>query len=171
MNVEIKPWMFILLVLVFGAILFLGYQIKSITLSLKGLEVQLDPKTTVSFNMGEGGEPSHRSNPVIINNTEYPTWKYCSNTRLSVIQVGDFAYVNPEPPMRNRLRKSPDARSTILTMIPYRDRYRMEIQNGPECADGWIWWQVKYTDSNAKTWYGWTAEGDDFWLLPILEER
>jgi hypothetical protein len=42
----------------------------------------------------------------------------------------------------------------------------MWIIDGPECANGWVWWKIKAEGQDLE---GWTTEGDHFeyWLLPI----
>jgi hypothetical protein len=45
----------------------------------------------------------------------------------------------------------------------------MEIVDGPECADGILWWQVKGVD---RAFEGWTGEGDtDYWLTPCFSKE
>lgn len=89
----------------------------------------------------------------------------CPGAYASRLQVGDTVVVTYEPAYRNIVRAS-----------AYRDakeEFRIEpgepvtVIGGPECADGWVWWQIR--DAAGKT--GWTSEGDAdiHWLLPINE--
>jgi len=106
------------------------------------------------------------SSSVLINGIRYPTWEYCSDAKPSIIQLGDFAYVNPVPPTPNNMREDANKGSAKIGQIPIGDKYKIKILDGPKCANGWVWWYVKFKDL-----FGWTAEGDDYWLLPFLEER
>jgi hypothetical protein len=125
---------------------------------------------TISPTRSPTGQPSIKS--VNIRGIDYPAWTYCSYERLSLIEKGDYAYVNPSPPTPNRLREKPSLSSTKIGEIPpgritnRTVRNKFLIIDGPVCADDYIWWYVDYRGLK-----GWTTEGDKYWILPILEER
>jgi hypothetical protein len=87
----------------------------------------------------------------------------CVNALPTRLRVGLFAYVNPDPPLPNNLRREAGKENELLGEIPAGEG--MKILEGPKCADGWVWWKVR-TFENELT--GWTAEGDreDYWLIP-----
>lgn len=62
----------------------------------------------------------------------------------------------------NNLRDQPTTAGIRLGRIP--EGATMDVVGGPECANGYTWWQVVY---NGMT--GWTAEGEglDYWLEPV----
>ncbi|HET9910445.1 MAG TPA: SH3 domain-containing protein [Anaerolineales bacterium] len=86
-------------------------------------------------------------------------------TRLS---VGLFAYVNPEPPLPNNLRSNPGEDNELTGYI--EPGQAMKILEGPECADGWLWWKVLTLETDLT---GWTAEGDaqSYWLVPCTSQE
>jgi hypothetical protein len=103
---------------------------------------------------------------------KYETWDYCTNANPSIIEKGDYGYVNPIPPQANNVRKTPNLSGTSLGKIPTgivssdRIKNNFVVLDGPECDNNYVWWYVKYQNL-----IGWTAEGDKYWLLPILKER
>ena len=92
------------------------------------------------------------------------TWNPCPGTYHSRLQVGDQAYVSNDPPLANRVRKNPGMTGKIIGVIQPLEG--IEILDGPECADNWVWWKVRSLETGLT---GWTAEGDEngYWLLPI----
>ncbi len=86
----------------------------------------------------------------------------CPNSYPTRLQQGDRAYVLPEPPLANTVRNAPRRNGTRIGRIPVREM--MTILDGPQCADGWIWW---YVDAESGV-TGWVAEGDweNYWLQP-----
>ncbi len=61
----------------------------------------------------------------------------------------------------NNLRDAASTGGSLLGTIP--EGAMVDVLGGPECANGYTWWQVVY---NGMT--GWTAEGEglDYWLEP-----
>ena len=86
----------------------------------------------------------------------------CPGAMESRVQVGDLAIVVTEPdPIR--ARSNPGSDGEILDLL-YRD-YRLEIIDGPVCADGVAWWQVRLRDERT----AWVAEGaDDEYYLDVF---
>jgi alpha-2-macroglobulin len=77
----------------------------------------------------------------------------CPGAPASRLQVGDTAVVITDPdPVRARANPGPDGE--ILTQL-YQD-YRLPVVGGPECLDGFIWWEVELRDGSK----AWVAEGD-----------
>lgn len=92
----------------------------------------------------------------------------CEGAPPSRLSVGLFAYVNPEPPLPNNLRSNPGETHELIGYI--EPSQVMKILDGPECADGWIWWKVNTLETNLT---GWTAEGDgqSYWLIPCTSQE
>lgn len=67
------------------------------------------------------------------------------------------------PPQPNIVREAPGRNSTKIGLIQPGEE--VEILDGPACADGWVWWQVRSLGTGLT---GWTAEGDENnrWLVP-----
>lgn len=87
----------------------------------------------------------------------------CPDAAISRLKVGDLAYVTKDPPLANRIRQEPNTDAEVLGYITPGGS--MEIIGGPECSNGWVWWQVKNADVE-----GWTPEGDreTYWLVPLF---
>jgi len=87
----------------------------------------------------------------------------CPGAQTPRLWVGGYAYVNNEPPLANRVRSGHGKDYTGIGNI--QPGKAMEIIDGPECANNWIWWKIRELENNL---IGWTAEGDDqgYWLVP-----
>jgi hypothetical protein len=92
-------------------------------------------------------------------------WEPCLGLHVSQLHIGDHAVVNVESNLPNRVRSAPDREfgDHIGSIAPGET---MWIIDGPECANGWVWWKIKAEDKDLE---GWTPEGDNFeyWLTPI----
>jgi hypothetical protein len=66
--------------------------------------------------------------------------------------VGQLGIVEDSTPLPNRLRSQPSLSGLQLDTIPVGEIF--SVVGGPECADGYWWWQVDYAGTR-----GWTAEG------------
>jgi WD40 repeat protein len=52
--------------------------------------------------------------------------------------------------------------SQVIGSIPANGAFA--VTGGPQCADGFVWWQIEYGNLQ-----GWTAEaGDEYWLIPYI---
>jgi hypothetical protein len=64
----------------------------------------------------------------------------------------------------NNLRDQPTTKGAVVGRIPPGDI--MQVVDGPRCADGYRWWEVRYGMQT-----GWTAEGNPktgaYWLEPL----
>jgi DNA-binding beta-propeller fold protein YncE len=89
-------------------------------------------------------------------------WQPCPDAPASRLKIGDIAYVNKENDAEQRVRKDPTREADIIGTI--RPGAAMDIIDGPTCADGWVWWNVRNADLT-----GWSAEGDKdgYWLMPL----
>ena len=87
----------------------------------------------------------------------------CVNGLPTRLRIDGFAYVNPEPPLPNNLRREAGKDQPLIGEIPPGEA--MKILEGPVCADGWVWWNVRTLEGELS---GWTAEGDrqTYWLVP-----
>jgi hypothetical protein len=77
--------------------------------------------------------------------------------------IGEMAQVTAG--QSNNVRDTPSQDATRITVIPSGGTF--EVLDGPMCADGFHWWQVRYGNL-----IGWTVEGSDgeYWLLPVTEQ-
>lgn len=91
----------------------------------------------------------------------------CINGLPTRLLVGAFAYVNPEPPLPNNLRSDAGKNHSLIGEI--QPGQALKILDGPQCADGWVWWKVLTIESEL---VGWTAEGDqqNYWLIPCKSQ-
>jgi hypothetical protein len=91
-------------------------------------------------------------------------WEACPGTYWSNLRVGDTAMVSEDPPLPNRVRQTPNNQGEVIGQIPPGGR--VLILDGPECANGWVWWYVSAENQDLT---GWTSEGDEasYWLIPI----
>jgi hypothetical protein len=64
----------------------------------------------------------------------------------------------------NSLRSLPGRSSTSVVIGEIPGGGVFNIISGPQCADGYYWWQVNYNGV-----IGWTAEGQDstYWIEPM----
>ena len=87
----------------------------------------------------------------------------CQGALSPRLWIGGYAYVSYEPPLSNRVRTGPGTNYSIVGMIA--PGKAVKIIGGPECANGWVWWEIEVVGSRL---VGWTAEGDspDYWLIP-----
>jgi hypothetical protein len=87
----------------------------------------------------------------------------CAGAPPTRLRVDGFAYVEPEPPLPNNVRRDAGKENPLVGDIEAGGA--MQILAGPRCADGWVWWRVRALDTNVE---GWTAEGDrqSYWLVP-----
>jgi len=88
--------------------------------------------------------------------------RVCSNSMPTRLYVGARAFVGLYPPLSNNVRSSPGLSATLLGQIDPGGR--MDIQEGPRCANNIVWWKVRASTGLT----GWTGEGEDYyWLIPI----
>ncbi len=109
-------------------------------------------------------ETGRRLQPTATPVPKLPPGEVCQGSYPTQFRLGDFAEVNPSPPIPNRVRVEPNLHAKIVGEIgPYT---RMQLIEGPVCTDGWVWWKIK-VENNDLT--GWTAEGDgeNYWLIPL----
>jgi hypothetical protein len=92
--------------------------------------------------------------------TKYP----CKGSYENKLKVGQTVQVSNDPPLANRVRSGAGTDYTILGTIQPGET--VIIIGGPECANDWIWWQVRSEKTNL---VGWTSEGDwsNYWLIPV----
>jgi hypothetical protein len=92
----------------------------------------------------------------------------CLNAPPTRLRIDLFAYVNPDPPLPNNLRRDAGADNALIGEI--QPGQAMKILEGPKCADGWVWWKVRTVETELE---GWTPEGDqqNYWLIPCSSRR
>ncbi len=104
----------------------------------------------------------------VVTDSSAPSSSPCLNAPPTHLRVGQFAYVNPDPPLPNNLRKDAGVDQDFIGEIP--PGKAMKILDGPKCADGWVWWKVRALETEV---VGWTPEGDkqDYWLIPCTSQK
>lgn len=72
---------------------------------------------------------------------------------------------NAELLLNARVRQSADPNALVKTVTPAGSTIR--IIGGPQCIEGYLWWQVEVEVANF-LYIGWMAEGGDglYWLVP-----
>jgi hypothetical protein len=92
----------------------------------------------------------------------------CVNALPTRLRIGLFAYVNPDPPVPNNLRR--DAGKSNVLIGEIQPGAGVKILEGPKCADGWVWWKVRTLEAELT---GWTPEGDqkNYWLIPCASRN
>ncbi len=109
--------------------------------------------------LGSPLQPTPRVTATAIQRAE----QVCEEGPFTRLALGMRAYTNNDPPVPNRLREEAGVDFDIVGYIQPGEIVR--IEEGPACADGWVWWKVT-TDGG---YTGWTAEGDanEYWLIPL----
>ena len=92
-----------------------------------------------------------------------PTAFTCSGAPATRLKPGDRAYASDQSTTPSRVRSAPGTGTEILGLI--LPRQVMEIQDGPQCAGGYVWWKVRLQGGDLT---GWIAEGNtaSYWLEP-----
>jgi LysM repeat protein len=98
---------------------------------------------------------------VVATVTPYATPACTLSPRLS-ITLGGLGRVIPGS--SNALRSLPGRSSVSVVLGEIPGGGVFNIISGPQCADGYYWWQVNYNGT-----IGWTAEGQGstYWLEPV----
>lgn len=102
-----------------------------------------------------GSSPSGEGTP----NSGNPS-QICSGN-LSRLDVGMTAMVNDATPDPVNVRSGPGINFGRIDQLEVRSE--VSIVAGPECADGWIWWFVQYSNTS-----GWIAEVDSRGLYNLV---
>jgi hypothetical protein len=92
----------------------------------------------------------------------------CLNAPPTRLRIDLFAYVNPDPPVPNNVRRDAGKDNALIGEI--EPGKAMKILEGPKCADGWVWWKVRALETDL---VGWTPEGDaqNYWLIPCSSRQ
>src|SRR5262249_33433322 len=96
------------------------------------------PITPFGAPPGITAQPS-TSIPTVVPTTPPPTSANCANSPAPHLTVGMTARVLPG--ITANVRSQPSTGAAPVTTIPSGDE--VEVVNGPVCADGYEWWQVK----------------------------
>ena len=83
----------------------------------------------------------------------------CPGTLPPRLMVGGEGRTTPGEP--NNVRDQPTTGGALVGEIPGETVFY--VNDGPVCADGYVWWMVGYQDV-----YGWTVEGagEEYWTEP-----
>ncbi|OQX64564.1 MAG: hypothetical protein B5M51_03375 [Anaerolinea sp. 4484_236] len=87
----------------------------------------------------------------------------CDGVAPTHLYIGGFGYVSNDPPLANNVRSGAGKNFDVIGKV--EPGGLMEILEGPECADGWVWWRIRVKSTDL---IGWTAEGsgNTYWVLP-----
>jgi hypothetical protein len=93
--------------------------------------------------------------------------EFCPGALPARLKVGGFAYINPNPPISNRVHIGPGLGFVIKGLAP--PGWVVQITDGPTCSAGQIWWRTQLLNSDLR---GWIAEADNqqYWLVPRPEK-
>jgi hypothetical protein len=120
----------------------------------------IDPDTgQLRATIPLGARPAATATPAP-RQLEAPVCDAAYQTRL---EAGGRATVSEDPPTANRVRETADRDGKIIGSIAPGES--VQLLEGPNCTQGWIWWRVQ-SESTGLT--GWTSEGDEsgYWLVP-----
>ncbi len=131
------------------------------------------PSATPSVTLAPSQTPTSSQTPVpptptlsptipfdVLVQTPYPA---CEDAYLSRLRPGLRAYTNPQLRVGIRIRTLPGWNGYILNTIA--PGTAVDILEGPECKNNWVWWNVRVVNSNQQ---GWMAEGEAglYYLTP-----
>jgi hypothetical protein len=87
----------------------------------------------------------------------------CPGAPPTRLHKNDYAYASTASTTSSNIRASAGTSASIVGQL--KPGKAVQIIDGPQCADGYVWWKVRLV-SSALT--GWTAEGtsSDYWLVP-----
>jgi sugar lactone lactonase YvrE len=130
---------------------------------LGGTAYRIDPSKNAivaEVSLGAKALPTPRVTPTAIHRASRP----CPDAPYSRLAIGAEAVTPGEPALPNRLHKEPGKDADLSGYI--QPGQRVKIIDGPQCADGWVWWKV-HNEINQDE--GWAAEGDslEYWLIPL----
>jgi hypothetical protein len=80
---------------------------------------------------------------------------FCPGAMKPRMKVGDTGRVTYGDPRRVRVRTDPSTTAPVLRLLPLGKKF--QVIGGPECADGYVWWQIKFDSYSGF----WVAEGKD----------
>ena len=117
---------------------------------------------TPSYTPTPSDTPTATFTPTI---TPTPTPVNCPDAPTSRLWPGITGRVAPGP-LGNNMRSAPTTSSNRILEIPAEAQFL--VVDGPECAEGFTWWQVEYNGE-----IGWTAEGNftEYFLDPLVDTR
>lgn len=99
--------------------------------------------------------------------TPQPSAAVCPGILPPRLSTGKMAFVNPIPPLANRVRKDAGKDSPPIGSIQAGGI--INVLDGPVCTGYQAWWKVEDITTGLT---GWTAEGDSrsYWLVPCTAE-
>lgn len=88
----------------------------------------------------------------------------CPGTPPSNLRIGALGQVTFTDGTSTRLRDNPSTRGIVVTVMPEGQPF--EVISGPQCSDGYLWWQLSLLGQQA---IGWAAEGDSdsYFIEPL----
>lgn len=109
----------------------------------------------VQFSVDEDGLDAVQQNT--------PTPLVCQGAPTPQLSVGEYAVVANDPYLPNKVRSGPGLDQAVISRV--QPGGIMKVLSGPECDDGYSWWEVQVLNTGV---VGWTAEGDqdNYWLIP-----
>lgn len=92
---------------------------------------------------------------------------FCEGTLPSILAIGSTGQVANTDGIPLRVRETPGG--AVVTEVVEGTQFT--VVDGPECLNGYTWWQIQINTANAPV--GWSAEGDseDYWVevLSVVE--
>lgn len=84
---------------------------------------------------------------------------FCEGTLPSILSIGSTAQIANTDGIPLRVRETPGG--SVLTEAAEGTAFT--VIDGPECFNGYTWWQIEFTNTGT---VGWSAEGDaeDYWV-------
>ena len=97
-------------------------------------------RSVYAVEMQACGEP-HPPLPTLGAPAVTPTAFTCPGAPATRLKPGDRAYASDQSTTPSRVRSAPGTGTEILGLI--QPRQVVEIQGGPQCAGGYVWWKVR----------------------------
>jgi hypothetical protein len=94
---------------------------------------------------------------------------FCEGTLPSILAIGSVAQIANTDGIALRVRDV--AGGNVLTEI--NEGTEFVVVDGPECLNGYTWWQIRVDGDDSAPIVGWSAEGDneDYWVEVLSEPQ
>lgn len=132
--------------------------------SIYDYRVSADSSTVILCSVTDVDAPTPTpdpSVPVVVTYTP-PCPTVEPNTNYLRIRLAFGSQARVVPGLPNNLRAQPTTESALVGEIPGGSIF--SVISGPQCGEGFVWWQVNYDGA-----VGWTVEGRDgeYWIEPL----
>jgi len=94
---------------------------------------------------------------------------FCEGTLPSILAIGSVAQIANTDGIALRVRDV--AGGNVLTEV--NEGTEFVVVGGPECLNGYTWWQIQVDGADGTPIVGWSAEGDDedYWVEVLREAQ